>query len=350
MIKGVCTEEAEKMGRRATIRQSSSTLGPDAEEKYFSGRRDQENRIRSWKRPQILSPTQMTILMAGAIFLCELFVMFLLTFLPTASGVTDAIIDSSILLILLTPLYLLFYRPFWEEHQNFSREVKHLSRKLLKSAEDERKRISHDLHDQCGQTLTALQFGFETLKKGLPESSTESEDQLKDLSGLLMQLSNEMREVTHRLRPDLLEQLGLVASLRSLVSEFSKNHPQIEIKESYLVDKQGYQRLDSELEVALYRICQECLHNISKYAQAPAIIVILEKRDSSIILNMGDHGVGFDPRPKKQAINNKRKGIGLLGIRERVADLGGTFYLSTEVQKGTFITVEFPLSSGNANE
>ncbi len=271
-------------------------------------------------------------------------------FLPDISGVVEGVLDATILLVLLSPLYLLFYRPFWQEHQNFSREVKHLSRKLMKTAEDERKRISHDLHDQCGQTLTALQFGFDALRRGLPESCDESKTQIKELSGILSQLGNELREVTHRLRPDLLDQLGLVSSLRSLVSEFAKNHPEIEIKESYPSAESENLRLDSETEVALYRICQECLHNISKHAQASAVIVRLENDNSSITLNMGDHGVGFDPRPNKQTKQNPRHGVGLLGIRERVADLGGAFYLSTEVQKGTFITVKFPLLSGGVYE
>lgn len=327
-------------------RMANRSLGKEA----YSGRRFKKNRIRSWSRPAPLTPTQMTIFMAVAIFISEAFVMFLLTRLPTMSKVPEAIFDSTILLLLLTPTYLLFYRPFWEEHQNFSREVKYLSRKLLKAAEDERKRISHDLHDQCGQTLTALQFGFVALRKGLPEDCATSEEQIRNLSALLSQLSDEMREVTHRLRPDLLEQLGLVASLHSLVSEFSKNHPQIEITESYNMGEPHHKVLDSESEVALYRICQECLTNTAKYAQAPAVIVRLEKCESSVILNMGDHGVGFDPRPKKQGAEKKRQGIGLLGIRERVADLGGTFNLSTEIQKGTFITVELPITSGSKNE
>ena len=135
--------------------------------------------------------------------------LLLAVLLPNISGVVEGVLDATILLVLLSPLYLLFYRPFWQEHQNFSREVKHLSRKLMKTAEDERKRISHDLHDQCGQTLTALQFGFDALRRSLPESCDESKTQIKELSGILSQLGNELREVTHRLRPDLLDQLGL---------------------------------------------------------------------------------------------------------------------------------------------
>jgi len=287
-------------------------------------------------------------MMAIAIFICEAMDMFLVSRFSPMPRLVEAMLDSTILIALLTPIYLLFYRPFWREQQIFSREVSYLSRKLLETVEEERKRISHDLHDQCGQTLTALQFRFDALRRGLPESCTESGEQIKEVSVILRQLSNEIREVTQGLRPDLLRQLGLVAALRSLVTEFSKTHPQTLINEHYDVSDQSCQSLDSEIEVALYRICQECLNNISKHAQAPAVIVRLDEDDSQIILNMGDHGRGFDSRPKMLG-NDKRQGIGLLGIRERVADLGGTFNLSTEVGKGTFITVKFPLS-GSTNE
>lgn len=338
-----------KMDRRSSKREQPAASTQIAEKEGLSGRRLNQNRVRFWKRRKLLSPSQMTVFMAVSIFLCEAFAMYLINQLDVASEVEEAVIDAIILLVLLTPLYLLFYRPFWNEHQALFAEIKHLSRNLLRTTEDERKRIGHDLHDQCGQTLTALQFGFVALKKELPEECLQSEEQITKLSALLSQLSDEMREVTLRLRPDLLDQLGLVASLKNLVSEFSSNNPQIKIFESYDVGEQDQQYLDNDIEVAIYRICRECLNNISKYAQAPAVIVRLEKKDSEVILNMGDQGVGFDPRPPRNLKIDKRQGIGLIGIRERVADLGGSFTLSTEIGKGTFITVKLPSISRSEN-
>jgi signal transduction histidine kinase len=339
---------AGKTGRRAKKTSIASSVLPVNSTEPPADRRDQENRISSWKRPDPLTPWQMAILMACAIFVCENFAMYILaTFLPEVSGVTEAILDSSMLLLLLSPIYLVFYRPFWEEHQIFSREVKLLSRKLLKTVEDERKRISHDLHDECGQTLTALQFGFEALRRGMPASCDTSKSQIQELSRIMSQLSNEMREVTHRLRPDLLDQVGLVPAIQGLVAEFSKLHPEIEVKQTYAMEEFDFIPIDADIEVALFRICQECLHNISKHAKAPAVVLRLERDEASITLNMGDHGVGFDLRKSRQTKRGKGQGVGLLGIRERVADLGGTFNLSTEVNKGTFITVKFPLLPGS---
>lgn len=301
-------------------------------------RRDNKNRARPWKGPVPLSPKRMALLMGLAVFFCEAFAMLLIAQLPELSGVTEVLVDSSILLVLLTPLYLFYYRPFWSEHQTFSREVSFLSRKLLRTVEEERKRVSHELHDQCGQTLTALQFGLEALRKGMTEECDEAKEQVRELTALVGQLSNEMREVTHSLRPALLEQIGLEAALRSLIAEFSRLHSEIEISESYCGEGGDRAKYDDEVELALYRICQECLNNISKHALADKVIVRLEEDDEWVVLNMGDHGCGFDPRQG----GDQRKGFGLLGIRERVADLGGTFRLSTGVGKGTFITVELP--------
>jgi signal transduction histidine kinase len=315
-----------------------------------SQRRETPDRIRPWKRTAPLSPTRMAIYMALAVYICEALDMLLLQQLPRMTPLSEALFDSTFLMVLLTPVYLFFYRPFWREHQDLARDASHLSRQMIKTVEDERKRVSHELHDQCGQTLTALQYGMEALGKNMPKVCAQSKSEVGDLTKLLRQLSSEIREVTHSLRPALLEQIGLVSALQNLVSEFSKKQPQIEVSASYSLDNKFLDRLDEDTELVLYRVCQECLNNILKHAQASHVIIRLESRESSVVLNMGDKGVGFNPRIKLSTAKGQNQGVGLLGIQERVADLGGAFTLSTEVGKGTFITIELPVKPevGNA--
>ncbi len=307
-------------------------------------RRKTPDRARPWKRSGPLSPTRMAIYMALVVYLCEALDMLLLEHLPSMTALSGALFDATLLMVFLTPAYLLFYRPFWREHQDFSSAVSLLSRKLIRTVEDERKRVSHELHDQCGQTLTALQYGMEALGKSMTKDCAQSRSQVGDLTKMLMQLSSEIREITHSLRPAMLEQIGLVSALQGLVVEFSKKQPQVEISASYNIDKKTLARLDDDTELVLFRTCQECLNNIVKHAQASHVIIRLESRESSVVLNMGDKGVGFNPRIEMSPkIKGPHQGVGLLGIRERVAELGGAFTLSAKVGRGTFITIELPI-------
>jgi len=287
--------------------------------------------------------------MALAVYFCEALDMLLIQQLPSMPATVEALLDATFLMFLLTPIYLFFYRPFWREHQDFSSAVSLLSRKLIRTAEDERKRVSHELHDQCGQTLTALQYSMEALGKSMPEDCTQTRAEIGNLSKLLMQLSNEIREITYSLRPALLEQIGLVSALQNLVFEFSKKQPQIEVSASYNLDKKILDRLDEDTVLVLYRVCQECLNNILKHAKASHVIIRLESRESHVVLNMGDKGVGFDPWVKMSISKGRNQGIGLLGIRERVAELGGKFTLSAKVGVGTFITIELPIEPEGCN-
>lgn len=269
--------------------------------------------------------------------------MFVLNLMPPLSHEFEAIIDSTILLTFLTPFYFLLYRPFWEEHKRFEGEIQHLSQQLLSSAEEERKRVSHDLHDQCGQTLTAIQFGMDALRKSLPDHHPQQKEQVRDIVQLISQLGNELREVTYRLRPTMLDEISLTPALRSLVADFSGQHPNIVINEDYALSNLK-EKLPPEVEVALYRTCQESLNNVIKYAQASEISVILEQQGTKIVLCVQDNGVGFDPR-KPGTAAQKHQGVGLLGMRERVAALKGEFEILSEPGKGTTVIVALPLES-----
>lgn len=267
--------------------------------------------------------------------------MFVLSSLPSLSRGYEAFIDSSILLVFLSPFYFLFYRPFWEEHKRFEDEIQHLSQQLLNSAEEERKRISHDLHDQCGQTLTAIQFEMDALRKTMPGHLLQQKEEVRDIAKLISQLGNEIREITYQLRPAMLDEIGIVSALHSLVSEVSRQHPNLDITKEFSVGDLK-QKIPQNIEVALYRTCQESLNNIIKYSQASEVSIILERQRTKIILNVQDNGVGLDTRKVGYTANSK-PGIGLLGMRERVVALKGEFEVVSERGRGTSIIVALPL-------
>ncbi len=247
------------------------------------------------------------------------------------------------------PFYFFFYRPFWNEHRQFSAEVRVLSRKLMESVEDERKRLSHDLHDQCGQTLTALQFRTGALQKGLQKENSGQQQQVQEMKSLISQLSDELRDVTYSLRPETLEKLGLVSAMQDLAADFRTIHPEVQLHEDYNYSTNVHPDLRETIELAIYRICQECLNNISKYADAKQVNLHLADHSGHIILYVTDDGKGFIVRRCHGGKRDGRQGIGLLGIRERVDELGGSFDLTTQPGCGTSVKVVIPIAEEEAN-
>ena len=306
-------------------------------------------RRRTWQRSSFFSPPRMVLLMATAIFVCEIFDMVLLYHLPPISPMLEAIIDASILLLLLTPFYLFFYCPFWQEHQQFSQEVRYLSRKLMDSIEMERKRLSHDLHDQCGQTLAALQIEMEVLRKGLDENDVQQQEQARLINSLATKLINDLREVIYQIRPAALDHMGLVQALHTLMADFSKSHPDIKVSEVCKVAEKKLNKLSEAEAVALYRICQEGLNNISKHAQATEASIQVGVSDSKVFLEITDNGIGFDVHQRGDDRERGPQGIGLLGIRERVAELGGKFSIVAEPGKGSNLSIELPIYAEGTN-
>ncbi len=293
------------------------------------------------RRRKVPTPLVLVLLMATAIFVCEVGVMYVLNVLPPLSHELEAIIDSTILLTFLTPFYFFLYRPFWNEHKRFEDEIQYLSRKLLESAEAERKKISHDLHDQCGQTLTAIQFRMNALSKTLPDHHQDQKEDVQEIVSLVSMLGDELREVTTQLRPSMLDEIGLLSALKSLVDEYRRQYPDLTICEDYELDER--KKLSIDMEVVLYRVCQESLNNIVKYAAASEVSVVLEAQADKIILQVKDNGVGFEAS-KLTDSSETGKGVGLLGMRERVAGLNGDFEIDSSAGGGTAITVVLPFN------
>lgn len=212
--------------------------------------------------------------------------------------------------------------------------VPEISRQLLQAQEEERGRISRELHDETGQALMVLRFHLEML---LSETrSHEQKETIQESLDLLDRTIEGLRRTIARLSPRVLEELGLITAIRRQTQLLAK-HTGIQGK---LDLPEDVGPLGHDLEVALYRSAQEALHNVAKHAHAEKFAVRLIATGSRISLEVEDDGVGFVPRTSQE------KGFGLTGMRERAAALGGSVTVHSQPEQGTRIRVAFPISGG----
>ncbi len=214
-----------------------------------------------------------------------------------------------------------------------------LFRQLVSAQEGERQRIARELHDETGQKLTALAMGLAALETNLDGGEVASARRLaRHLREVSDQAIVELRHIMSDLRPALLDDLGLTPALRSLVHEFTMRHPETQI--SFAADRPAA-RLAPEYEIVLFRVAQEALNNIARHAQATQVTIRLEHRVGRVRLEIDDNGVGFDPKTPSR--HPSGSGLGLAGMQERVALIGGRWQVQSAPGQGTRITVELPI-------
>ena len=209
-------------------------------------------------------------------------------------------------------------------------ESAEISRQLLKGEEEERRRISRELHDETGQALMVLRFHLEMLAgdaKG-EEQRAKVEESLEVLDRTIEGL----RRIIARLSPRVLEELGLLSAIRRQAQQLSS---QARIK-ARLELPEEMAPMDHDIEVALYRAVQEALHNIAKHSQARNFAVRLQASGGRVSLEVEDDGVGLLSRSPHQ------RGFGLTGMRERAAALGGSMTIHSRRGKGTVIRIALP--------
>jgi signal transduction histidine kinase len=183
-------------------------------------------------------------------------------------------------------------------------------------------------------------MGLDSLEKAIPDHMVDQKGKITGLVPLIEQLGDRIRSISSDLRPDLLDDLGLVPTLRWYIDEFTCNRQDIHIDFQAV----GFRkRFSSEIELALYRVFQEALNNVVKHAKASRFSVTLTYSHPKIILILKDNGIGFDQ-------DKSTDGIGLLGMRERVVSAGGTIAIISGKGKGTTIRVELPVYKEQENE
>ena len=213
-----------------------------------------------------------------------------------------------------------------------------LSHRVVQVQETERGRVAVDLHDHITQLLCAILFRCQALVVELSASGGPSMREAMKLREMLGQTAEEVERISRNLRPGVLDQLGLDAVLRATSSEFT-DRTGVPVKFSNV---QLTARLPGDTELALYRILQEALKNVEQHAGAKHVTVHLTMQGNTAVFTIKDDGTAFDPnhRPAKR---KKKGGLGLLGMSERAAYVGGTFTIKSARRTGTEIEVRIPV-------
>ena len=218
-----------------------------------------------------------------------------------------------------------------------AREMQQLSRQILQAQEEERYRLARELHDEAAQSLTSLLVHIRLLERA--NNPAEAQHHVQELRELTARALEDVRRVALDLRPTILDDLGLAAALEWRVDEFNKGDG---VRASVVVDGMD-RRMPREAELVLYRVGQEALSNVSRHAGASEVIVTLRRDADLCVLQVSDNGVGFDPARTQPDTDH---GLGLVGMRERVAMIGGDLEVTSQPGAGTRITARIPWQNG----
>jgi signal transduction histidine kinase len=213
------------------------------------------------------------------------------------------------------------------------KELRSLSRQLVQAQEDERKAISRELHDEVGQMMTALRIELRSLQDLRTASGDQFNEHLEDAKRLAEQSLRAVRDMAMGLRPSMLDDLGLGSAVQWRARQFSKLTG---IPVNVGIDGVPTGLPDAH-RTCIYRLIQEALTNCARHAKAKMIKIAVHAQNGHLSVNVTDDGIGFDPS------NVRGRGLGLIGIQERVMQLGGQLELVSQLDKGTSLSAKIPL-------
>ena len=221
----------------------------------------------------------------------------------------------------------------FEEKMN---QQKIISSKIIENQEKEQNRIAKDVHDGIGQMLTGLKFNLESINMNDIEKTTSKIEHLKELTTNIIK---GVRTATFNLTPPELSDHGIVPAITKLTQELGK----LTSKEIMFYNKTGFNdRLDSLVEINIYRITQEAINNAIKYADSSHILVSLSHSKNILSIVIDDDGKGFEPSKVKK-VKNGDGGMGMTFMRERIKYIDGRLFLNSELGKGTRVTLNIPI-------
>ncbi|MFQ5419402.1 MAG: ATP-binding protein [Anaerolineae bacterium] len=211
--------------------------------------------------------------------------------------------------------------------------------RLITAQEDERKRLAREIHDELGQAMGGLALQAEVLQRFISLNDEQAQTQLMQIKSLITTTTDSMYDLILALRPSALDDLGLTAALRAH-AERTVAHTGIRFE---MDAAQFTGRLPPEMETALYRLFQEALHNVIRHASAKHIHLRLARHDGWFEGRIEDDGRGFNP-DDIQLTGDKPRGLGLLGMKERVAQFGGELEIESQYGGGTCVCICIPLA------
>lgn len=204
---------------------------------------------------------------------------------------------------------------------------------VLEAEENERKRIGSDLHDGVGQLMTAARMNLEAIKERIQFTSTQDKEAYYKTKALIDESCKEVRAVSHNIMPNALLKSGLSNAVKEFLNNLDNRVLQINLHTLGLNE-----RIDTNIETVLYRVIQECVHNIIKHAQATTVDISLIKDGDGISVTIEDNGIGFDKN-----VLEKKDGIGIKNIKTRIAYLKGNIDIDTHPGNGTLIAIHVPI-------
>ncbi len=232
------------------------------------------------------------------------------------------------------------YSQLLEKSDRLQEQLRQLSRQILSAQEDERKKISRELHDFIAQTLTGINVRLAALKKEAATNTKGLDRNIARTQRLVEKSVNIVHEFARELRPAVLDDLGLIPALHSFVKLFSeRTRIRVHLKVFAEVEQLGIAR-----RTVLFRVAQEALTNVSRHAHASRVEVSIQKLADLICMKIKDDGKSFEV--ERMMRSRGRKHLGLLGMRERLEMVGGCFEVESVAGKGTTITALIPPGNG----
>ena len=222
------------------------------------------------------------------------------------------------------------------------KQLKYLASRLLAAHEEERKRIAGDIHDSLGSSLSHVRFKTEgVLEKVSEKSDPELTEPLKDIISVIQESMEECRRLQMDLRPPMLDDLGILATLSWFCRRFNSIYPGIRIEQKIHIQED---EVLGSLKTAIFRIVQEAMNNAAKHSRADLLSISLNGEGKKIELVITDNGMGFNME-EMLARERARRGLGLESMRERTELSGGSFTIQSAQGKGTVIRASWPAGS-----
>ncbi|MFT2097984.1 cache domain-containing protein [Marinomonas sp. 2405UD66-6] len=218
------------------------------------------------------------------------------------------------------------------EHKLADTRLNAVAQRFMRLQVNERRGFSRELHDGINQSLVSCKFRIELAGNKLRRNDSHEivQEELLKASDLISQTINEVRQISHNLRPTLLDDLGLDTAIRSLIDQFSER-TEIDVDYRFEVTRE----MSDEVEISIYRLTQEALTNIEKHAEASSVRLVLRQKSQKIEFECRDNGKGISDNPEP--------GIGFINMRERLELIGGDFHIASQKGQGTWVYAAFPV-------